>query len=65
MMHAFMLVQPMMQVMGDGCFHDITSSFNDESHKERPWAYLNTACESPSFFPWHLINSELVPMYGH
>jgi hypothetical protein len=45
-----MLVQVMMQVMGDGGVHDITSPFNNESHKERSWACSDIACESPSFF---------------
>ncbi len=49
--------------MGDGGVYDITFLFNDESHKEHPWAYLDTICESSSNFPWHLISSKLVPMY--
>jgi len=46
----------MMQTMGDGGVYDITSLSSDESHKERPWACLDITCESPSLFPWHLIN---------
>jgi hypothetical protein len=48
--------------MGDGGVFDITSLFS-ESHKERPWAYLDIACESPSIFPGHLISFQLVPRY--
>jgi hypothetical protein len=57
------MLQTMMQAMGDSGVYDITSPSNDESHKEQPWACLNTACESPSLFPWHLISSRLVPKY--
>jgi hypothetical protein len=63
MMQTMMLMQVMMQAMGDGGVHDITSPSSNESHKERPWACSNTTCESPSFFPWHLINFRLVPKY--
>jgi hypothetical protein len=35
MMQVIMLVQTMMQAMNDGGAYDITSPFNDESHKER------------------------------
>ncbi len=63
MMHAIMLVQVIMQVMGDGGVRDITSPFNDKSHKEQPWAYSNITCESFSFFPWHLISFRLIPKY--
>jgi hypothetical protein len=53
----------MMQMMGDGGVFDIISLFSEESHKERLWAYSHIACESPSFFPGHLISSQLVPKY--
>jgi len=55
MKHATFLVQAMMQATGDGGVHNITSPYN-KSHKERPWACLNTAYEGPSLFPWHLIS---------
>jgi hypothetical protein len=47
MMQTTMLVQTMMQAMGNGDVHDITSFTNDESHKEKPCACSNIACESP------------------
>jgi hypothetical protein len=51
MMQVTMLMQAMMQVTGDGGVCDITSPFSNESHKEWPWACLDTTCESFSFFP--------------
>jgi hypothetical protein len=56
MMQMTMLVQVMMQVIGDGGVYDNTILFNDESHKEQPWAYSDTRREIPSIFPWHLIS---------
>jgi hypothetical protein len=44
-----MLVQAMMQAMGDGGVYNITFFFNDEFNNEQPWACI--ACESFSLFP--------------
>jgi len=63
MMQVIMLVQMMMQTTSDDDAYDITSLFNDESHKERLWVCSDIACENLSFFPWHLISFRLVPMY--
>jgi hypothetical protein len=41
----------MMQAMGDGGVHNIVISLsNNKSHKERPWACLDTAYKTPSLF---------------
>jgi hypothetical protein len=48
--------------VGDGdvvnvSIHDISSSSNDEFHKEWFWACLDIDDGIPSPFPWHLINA--------
>jgi hypothetical protein len=63
MMQTTMLVQAMMQEMGDGGVYDIASHSNNEFQKEWPWACLDITCESPSFFRGHLISFQLVPKY--
>jgi hypothetical protein len=62
-MQVTMLVQAMMQTIGDGGVHDNTSIFSNESYKERPWVCLDITCESPSLFSWHLISFQFVPTY--
>ncbi len=39
MMQTTMLVQMMMQAMGDGGVFNIISPSSDESHEERPWVF--------------------------
>jgi hypothetical protein len=60
-----MLMQVMMQAMGDDGVHDTTSPSSDESHKEWFRACSDIPCESPSLFPWHLISFQLIPKYVH
>ncbi len=61
MMEVIMLVQAMTQAMGDGGVCDITSLFNDEFHKDRPWVCSDIACESPLLAFNKIFTSSQVP----